>query len=171
MAAAEVTRRMRPARAVALAAPVVVVLGALSWRQAHVWKDSVTLFTHAIVVNPDSFAAHNNLASAYLDVREPVLAERHAREALRIKPTYARGMVTLGASLASQGLDREAADAYRDAIRAQPTNARAHANLGALLARTGQAAQALDHLDRAIELNPQDGAAHLSLGVLLNPNR
>jgi Tfp pilus assembly protein PilF len=167
MAAAEVARRMRPTRAVTIAAPVVIVLATLSWRQAHVWKDSLTLFTHAITVNPDSYAAHNNTASAYLDARKPSLAERHAREALRIKPRYARAMVTLGASLAAQGREDEAADAYRDAIAAQPTNGRAHANLGALLARTGESSDALVHVRRALELNPEDGTAHLTLASLL----
>ena len=167
MAAAEFVRRLPPARAVALAAPVLLVLGAVSWRQAHVWKNSVTLFTHATAVNPESHVGHNNLASAYLDVRELGLAERHAREALRLKPTYARAMVTLGASLAAQGRDGEAADAYRGAIRAQPANGRAHANLGALLARAGQSSDALVHVRRALELNPEDGAAHLTLASLL----
>ena len=168
MAAAEVTRRVRPAHALALSAPLVLVLGAMSWRQAHVWKDSVALFTHAIVANPDSYAAHNNLASAYLDRREPALAEQHAREAIRIRPNYARAMVTLGAALAAQRRDDEAADAYRNAIVTQPTNVRAHANLGALLARAGQSEQAISHLRRALELHPDDGAAHLTLGSLLS---
>jgi len=169
MVAAECARRLRPAPAVALAAPLLLVLGALSWRQAEVWKDSVTLFTHAIAVNPGSHVAHNNLASAYLDRREPAPAERHAREALRIRPAYARAMVTLGAALAAQGRDDQAADAYRDAIVAQPANVRAHANLGALLVRAGRTEEARQHLGRALELNPDDGAAHLSLGLLLNP--
>jgi hypothetical protein len=43
----------------------LVLLGALSVRQAGVWRDAQSLFTHTLTVNPDSFMACNNLASAF----------------------------------------------------------------------------------------------------------
>ena len=48
-------------------AAVLVVLGAsvLSWRQAHVWHDSVTLWAQARAVTPDSFIIRTHLGLAY----------------------------------------------------------------------------------------------------------
>src|SRR5438445_85617 len=40
---------------------VVVGLGVLTWNQAQVWRDSATLWTHALAINPNSAFARNNL--------------------------------------------------------------------------------------------------------------
>ncbi|HET7875332.1 MAG TPA: hypothetical protein VFN71_07380, partial [Methylomirabilota bacterium] len=49
----------------AVAAVWLCALGFLTWQQAQVWHDSITLWTQAMVVHPDSRAAHFNLGGAY----------------------------------------------------------------------------------------------------------
>ena len=62
--AADASRRSwRPAVAVA-GVLVIVICAALSWRQVGVWRNSETLFTHAVRISPTSGLAQNNLADA-----------------------------------------------------------------------------------------------------------
>lgn len=168
---ADVARRLRPRVAFAVAAPLVLLLVVRSWVQTSQWQTSVSLFTHALQVNPDSFVAHNSLAAALLtgeDVRpNPVVAERHARRATQLKPEHAPAYVTLGAALAAQDRLPEALEAYHHAVRLDAGSARAHANLGGLLAAAGRRDAALTHLREALRLDPLEPQAHLNLGTLL----
>src|SRR5205823_3420188 len=59
-----------PARPLAPAAAafvvVVLLLAMFTRRQIEVWRDSVTLFEHALQVEPDNWLAHLQLGDAYL---------------------------------------------------------------------------------------------------------
>jgi protein O-mannosyl-transferase len=64
----------------------LVFLGALSFRQTAVWKDDVTLFGHAIKVNPRSTAALGNLGVAHLFRGDRDAAVKYWQETLEINP-------------------------------------------------------------------------------------
>ena len=103
----------------ALAAVFVVTLGGLTWKQVHVWRDTDTLWSHALAVSPS--------ARAYMNVglmlaRQGRLAEGvdHLREALRINPAFPDAYNAMGMVLAEQGRTKEAAEYLRLALRHQP---------------------------------------------------
>ncbi|MCX5794490.1 MAG: hypothetical protein NTY77_03200 [Elusimicrobia bacterium] len=50
--------------AAATTAAVLLVLGGLSWRQTGVWKDSLTLWAHALKLDPQSAIANESMGSA-----------------------------------------------------------------------------------------------------------
>src|SRR5262249_24046491 len=65
---ADITSRWR-ARPIVLGTMSASVLSAClvaSSLQLRYWQDSITLFAHAVQVEPNNFIAHNNLASALL---------------------------------------------------------------------------------------------------------
>ena len=64
--------------------------------------------------------------------------------------------ISFGASVARQGLWREAAFRFEKAVAAEPKNARAHNNLAVALEATGDFARALDEYKKALELDPRD---------------
>src|SRR5207248_876291 len=64
---------------------VVILLGVRTFMQAMTWKDSLSLFNHALEVNPRSWMAHVNLASALNRSQRPADAEAEARAALAIR--------------------------------------------------------------------------------------
>jgi hypothetical protein len=47
-----------------VAVAVLFALALCSWRQVAVWRDSITLFQHAVSVTRDNYLAHYNLAAA-----------------------------------------------------------------------------------------------------------
>lgn len=69
---------------------VVLLLGLLSFRQSLVWENDLTLFSHMVDKNPDSFFAHNNLGVTLSEIGDnlpvPTPAEtrqKFYRDALR----------------------------------------------------------------------------------------
>lgn len=98
-------------------AVVLSVLAVLSVVQLNFWSDSRTLFTHALAVNPRSFAAHHNVA--VLDEREQRYesAIEEYRQALAIKPNYVPSRTALARLLMGSGRADEALDIMAQALR------------------------------------------------------
>jgi hypothetical protein len=70
----------------------VVVLGVWGIRsawQTRYWHTTMSLFEHALTVNPGSAAAHNNLGLALADQGKLDLGIAHCQRALEIRPDFA----------------------------------------------------------------------------------
>ena len=165
----------RAPRASAVAAGLLLASwGILSWRQIAVWQDGVTLFAHAIEVDPDNFLAHDNLG-VELDRRgRPEEALAQYRETLRIKPgdrhgvsNYSQATFARGARLQAEGKLDEALAAFREGLRYRPQNALAHAAVGQILAQQQKIPAAIAEFRLALEADPTLAAAHMGLAVAL----
>jgi Flp pilus assembly protein TadD len=156
---------LRRPRFMALAAGgVLVACAAASVAQARHWKDSVTLFEHAVRVTPDNFVAHYNLANALAAQGRTAEAMAHFERAKAIRPAPAFN--TAGSLLAGQGRVDEAIAHYREALRLDPRYADAYNNLGVLLARQGHAAEARRQYQEALRYRPRHADALYNLGRL-----
>jgi Flp pilus assembly protein TadD len=141
---ADLTRRWawrRAALALASAATLLVLSG-LTFHQIRTWRDTTTLFEHALAVTES-----NPFIEVALGRWNEAIG--HLEETLRIQPDSPEMLYTLGAALESTGRVAEAADRYNAALRLKPDYAEAHSNLGLLLLRQGKAAEALPHLQTA----------------------
>jgi tetratricopeptide (TPR) repeat protein len=146
----------------------------LSWQQCRVWKDGLTLFTHAVAVTRDNFVAHDNLG-VELDRRgrfDEALV--HYRETLRIKPgdrngeqNYAQASFAKGERLFAAGKPDEALALFREGIRYRPRNAMARSLMGKILTAQQKLPAAAAEFRRAIEIDLALGAAHMGLAVAL----
>jgi tetratricopeptide (TPR) repeat protein len=145
---------------------VVVALGALTWRQSHVYADVETLYARTIERNPDSWLAHHNLGMLKL-AGSPVDAAEHLGAAARIRPGDAQTRVNFGYALQLQGRYEEAVVEYRAAIRADPSFAEAHNNLCNVLYQTNHAADAVAACREALRLESGYAKAHFNLGLAL----
>lgn len=107
------------ARAVTAGAALVLVavLGALSWKQARVWRNTETLWTHAIAAGPPGSVAHQSYAAvlAARGERETALAELEL--ALRIDPQSSDAWFVLGNLRHALGQRAGAEQAWREAAR------------------------------------------------------
>ncbi len=75
--------------ALGIAGPLaVVVLMGCAWLQTSYWRNSETLWTHALKCNPRSPLAHVNLGRWWTDQGKPDLALKEYRAALDIDPNY-----------------------------------------------------------------------------------
>ena len=146
-------RRLRRAVVLIGAAGVAVTLGTLTWRQARIWHDSATLWTHAVTVSP-SVTGHYNLAVFLFRQGEVDSAITHYRQALALKPDFAEGHNNLGVALARKGQIDEAILHYERALAAKPDYADAHYNLGLALMRQGRQREAAEHFRRVLAIRP-----------------
>ena len=131
--------------AAGVAAAVLVVLSALTWKQVQIWHNSEKLWRHALAVTPESSTAHYNLGNILADRDELEEAIWHYRQALRINPTDYTAHNNLGNALRSQGQLEEAIGHYRQALRINPAHSMAHSNLGIALVGQGRVEAAMDH--------------------------
>lgn len=155
---------------VAAGAVFLLALAPAARQQVDTWRDSVTLFRRALEVTRDNHVAERLLGTALLDAGDAAGAERHLREAVRLRPRSAAALNALGVALMqlSRPGDAEAAlDAFRRAAAAEPGDAASRNNLGNALEARGSVEDALTQYREAIRLAPGDATGHRNLGLTL----
>ncbi|MEA2709846.1 MAG: protein O-mannosyl-transferase [Phycisphaerales bacterium] len=151
----------------ACAIVLVMTLSLMTRREIGHWRDSVSLWSHAIDATHNNYVAHANLAVEQARLGASMEAELHYREAIRIRPDWSTAHNGLGVLLASRGDVDGAIEQYEAALAARPEFALAHRNLANQLSSRGRSEEALGHYRRAVELRPDDAKAHLLMGLEL----
>ncbi len=72
----------------ALAGAMLLALALTSARQTAHWRNSVTLFEHAVSLDDSNYLAHNNLGVAFRTLGRHADAERAFRKAIEANPDY-----------------------------------------------------------------------------------
>lgn len=142
-------------------------LGIATWIQVGTWRDSKTLFTHAVAVTHDNYFALASLGNGLRSEGQLDSAADHLQRALAIKPDFTYALTGYGAVLERQGKLDEAAAQLEQALRINPSSARAIASLGLVRQRQGRAQEAATLLDQAVRMDPSSSFAHANLGVAL----
>jgi tetratricopeptide (TPR) repeat protein len=146
----------------------VVLCLALTRQQLGHWKNSETLFRHALEVTANNYIAHCALGTALGKEGQIDEAVSQYQEAIRLKPDYALAHYDLGTLLAKKGQTDEAISQFQEALRLKPDYAEAQNNLGNALDKNGQIDKALRQYQEAIRLKPDDALAHNNLGNALD---
>lgn len=146
---------------------VLLVLAILSWRQLHTWKDSETVFRHALRVTRNNVVAHLRLADALDRQNRRDEADIHYRQAVLLSPRSPLVRHDYGHALLMREKYREAAEEFRQSIAANPRFASAHHYLGEALLKNGQIDEAVASLQTAARLDPDSARIHNDLGSAL----
>jgi tetratricopeptide (TPR) repeat protein len=165
-------------RGVATAGTVVVVaaLACTAFTQTSYWRNSETLWTHALAVTTDNDFAHNNLGYLCVDRGELDKAMSHFEAASKIRsgkldPHYNMGTafveMNLGDALARKGQPDEAMVHFEQAIKLQPDYAEAYYNRGNVLYAKGRIDEAITDFEKTLQIQPNDADAHTGLGNAL----
>jgi protein O-mannosyl-transferase len=168
-AASEVITRWRHIKTtvVAVATAIILVLTAVTFLQVRHWRNSITLFEHALGVTRGNYMSHNNLGIALQGQNKIKEAIGHFSEALRINSELWEIHYNLGNALEKQGKADEAIKHYLEALRINPDYEKAHNNLGNALEKQGRRDEAIKYYLEAIRINPGFAKAHYNLGVAL----
>ena len=145
-------------------------LGLLGWQsgqQVQIWQSTMTLFTHALQVNPESALAHNKVGTVLAVQGRLVEAMTHYSQALRLNPHYATVYNNCGLVLLQQGQTEEAIAYYTKALELKPDFIAAYSNLGFALAEQGRLDEAVAQYHQALQHNPQAAEVHYNLGNVL----
>jgi len=134
-------------------------MAAVTWNQTQYWKDTDTLFQHAIQMDPRNYLAWDYLGRIVMDdAMFPSEAISCFRNALQIRPDYAVSHNNLGAVLIMQDKVGEAIAEYREALRLDPGLTLAHLNLASALRRIGQPREAINEYEIALSEDPSSPA-------------
>jgi Flp pilus assembly protein TadD len=150
-----------------LAAAVCSVCLVLTWLQVGYWRDSISLYQHAIDVTSDNYVARFNLASVLEARGGSAEAVAQLRETVRIRPYFATAHAELGQLLAREGQPEEALGELQAAVKLKPDSADAHFRLGSVLGTLGRAGDAAEEFSQTIRLQPENADAHYNLGIAL----
>ena len=194
--AARSGRLARPAGTAVIGTVAVIILAfaGMTVRQIGVWRDSVTLWTHAVSVEPESIRSVFYLGWALTEAGRFDEAKAHFERALQRTPDSLPDLkaqldLHLGILEQRAGRPGEAERYFRRALAQDPAHAVALIRLGSVLLQLGRAEEAeaawtraagaalsnryqLWELGQAIELVPTArasarGRLALTLGVLL----
>ena len=153
--------------AVACAVALLAVCLARTYVQSLFWTNALTLYLHALDVEPENPVIHQQLARIWTVLEEPDEAIEHYRRVLEVEPGNGPVRYRLAGLLVAQGEVDEAIDEYRRLLEVDPDVAEAHSNLGVLLERLGLRDQAIEHYRRALAVRPDYPDALFSLGTAL----
>ena len=151
--------------------PVVVLVllacALLSWRQVQFWRDSETLFRHAVRVTEKNYLAYNNLGFFLSKQGKTAEAMEDYLKSLKINPAYEDALNNVGYLLAGQKKYPEAIGYYEAALRVQPNQVEVHNNLGNALSELGRIDDAMQQYALVLKLNPEHADALNNLGIAL----
>lgn len=157
-------RRSTAARAaLAGGAVLLAVLGALTWRQIGVWRDSETLYLHAIAVDPDCARCQRQLGAVLGNRGDFDAAIEHFRRAVALRPDLITHRGNIGLALLMAGRPAEAVPEFRAVLAAYPDNAAALTNLGLSLLAMGRPTEAIAHLERAAAVDASSARTRVAL--------
>jgi tetratricopeptide (TPR) repeat protein len=135
--------------------------------QLRYWRDSESLFRHALAVTKENYTAHINLGVA-LELEgklDEAVAEYHAAET--IAPDRYQIHNNLGNCLDHQGKPIAALAEYHEAVRLNPTLPELHNSCGIVLAELGRYDESLVEFTNATRLDPAYPWAHFEMAKTL----
>jgi len=164
-AVTDLTRSWR-IQQMALGAAALIVVGALSWRgwlQTSYWRDSETLFSHALAVTSNNDVALNNLGIIFLEKGQLDEAISKLQAAIDLRPENGPAHDNLAKALLQKGQVTEAMVHYRKFLEIEPQNVEARNIVGTALIQQGRVREAVDQWQGALAIQPDNGNAASNL--------
>jgi tetratricopeptide (TPR) repeat protein len=144
------------------------ILGILTWQQVGYWKDSESLYRHALNVTKDNWFAHANLGVELDEQGKFAEALSHFIKAVQLNPQYSHSQYSLGIALLRIGRFDEAIEHYNAAIQLEPNFAAARNNLANALLAKGNTDEAIAHFRILVNIQPDDAKYRSNLANALD---
>jgi tetratricopeptide (TPR) repeat protein len=146
---------------------VVAIMTVCTSVQISYWRNSESLWMHALACTSDNAIAHDNFGSALFQKGRVDEAIAQYQTALQIEPGYTDAHNNLGEALFREGRVDEATAQFQKALEIQPDYVHAHYNLGIALDREGRLDEAIDQFRKTLEVLTDDLETHINLGIAL----
>ena len=150
---------------------VISLLIALTWIQVSHWKNSITLFKHAINVTDTKYLGvatiHAFLGDAYHREGELDIAISEFKKSLDLDPVNLYGLNNLAATLAEQGNLKEGLSYAQKLSRLQPDYTPGLITMGNILEETGKLDQAQIYYEQVLERDSDSFENYLNLANIL----
>lgn len=124
--------------------------------------EAIVALQRAAELKHDSAIVRNNLGFCFLLAERWFEAEQAFREAIALRPDFARAHVNLGIALSKQGRFDDAFDAFAQVL----PETDAYYNVGLMLAGEGRMADAAEAFQHALDIDPGFTAAATQLAKI-----
>jgi protein O-mannosyl-transferase len=136
--------------------------------QVGYWKNSGTLFGHALNVTENNIVMHDNMAAHLINQKQYNEAFLHLKEAMRIDPLYSPPFRHIGDIFIAQNKLDKAMVAFRKAeVLGFSPSCDVYGQLGIVYFKMGKYDLAEKNYKKAIELRPDHQNAKSNLAILL----
>jgi protein O-mannosyl-transferase len=161
-------RAWLPPAVLATACLVLTALGAMAWTQTATWRNSETLWTRALLLDPACSICESNLGRVIAKPGRFEEAEAHVRRAIELTPNRSGPHENMGVLMVAQGRFREGEAEFRRALAIAPRYGPSWNSLGVALANQGppRDAEAESAFREAARLSPRMVDAFANLGML-----
>jgi Flp pilus assembly protein TadD len=163
LAIANSTRAMGVSAALLVAS---LVLGALSWHQTKIWRNSQTLWQSALRIDPASSKALTGLACAVAEEGALAQARTLLEEATQLRPRSHYAHWNLGLVLYRLGERELAVQHYMEAWRWSPHSFDIAQAMGSLYQENGDWPNAAHWYERALARRPNEPKTLTGLGTV-----
>ena len=146
---------------------VIATLSVLTWRQAGIYRNEITFFSHIVAENPEARAAHRNLTIALLAADRPEEALETGRVALEREPDSADDLNNLGLALLRLERFDEAAEYFERTRTVDPRYPNAAQNLAETRRKQGRYEEAVAAYREVLAIDGDFALAHAGMGETL----
>ena len=131
--------------------------------QAGYWKNSNTLFEHALQVTSGNYTIHFNMGNTLVSQGRPEEAIHHYLEAVKINPGYLEARFNLGITLYNTGHTGDAIKQYLRVISIKPDFVEAYNYLGMAFLKVKNIDKAIVCFQKALKIDPNYLSANNNL--------
>ncbi len=151
----------------AIAVPLLLLLGALTFRQTLAYDDAETLYRRTLQLNPACWMAEGNLAGLLVEKGGLDEAIGHYEKAVALWPGHAEAHNNLANAYLRKGELDQALLHFQKVVGIWPNELEAWNNIGGILLQQGRIEEAIAEFEKVIRLNPQQARAQNNLGNAL----
>ncbi|MDO8496197.1 MAG: tetratricopeptide repeat protein [bacterium] len=132
---------------------VIILFSFITFNYSGVYKDKMSFWQKAVADSPQSFQAHNGLATAYLTDGKTEEAIAEFTKTLEINPEIRRVHLLLGLYYLDQGRYDEAKTEFEKEIKIDPQQFVAYHGLGRIYAQDNNLKEAEKYFLKTLEFN------------------
>jgi tetratricopeptide (TPR) repeat protein len=143
----------------AAAAALLLVLGALTWRQSTMYTDAATVWERTLQHNPECWMCHNNLANTLVKAGRFEEALPHYDAALRAYPQHYQSRLSLASTLDALGRHEEAREHWQIVLLHEKLDPEDLLRVAAAHQQGGRPLQAVEVYSTALARFPGHAAA------------
>jgi len=148
-----------------IAGAIIISSAVLTHKQVGYWRDSVSLYQHAIQVTTGNYVMHGNLGDILHKNGNLDAAIQEYQKALSIRPDYIIARKNLGLAFLDKGNFDLALQEYQEAIQINPYDIDVLGNIGHALYKVGHLDSAIQVLEEVLRINPNHVQALNTLGM------
>lgn len=142
-------------------------LSVVSWWQVSYWRNSVTLFEHALKIIPENYIALNNLGQFYITNGAYDKGLAYMNSAIQVKPKFGPLYYNVGLAMYGRRDYGKAIQYFTKAEQMTFVDDENRRMLGDCYRLTGEWRQAVDIYEKALEINIQNVSARYGMALAL----